>query len=93
MIKKQYYTHMKNLKRILGILWIVIGPLSVTFMMWQAWDKIVAAPAGAQQVNTALQWGIILLVFIPIAFGLMIFGKYAFDGEFDNLPASSEDIP
>jgi hypothetical protein len=83
---------MKALKRILGLVWIILGPLSTIFMFWQAWDKINAAPAGIDQTNTALQWGIILLIFIPIAAGLVIFGKYALDGEFDNLPTKSQEL-
>lgn len=83
---------MKNLKKILGLIWILLGPLSIIFMAWQAWGKISATPAGAQQINTALQWSIILLVFIPIASGLVIFGKYALNGEFSKLPNNSEEI-
>lgn len=83
---------MKALKRVLGLVWIILGPTSVLFLFWQAWDKVQAAPAGVAQTNTALQWGIILLVFIPIAIGLVIFGKYAFQGEFDDLPRKSEEI-
>lgn len=83
---------MKALKRILGLVWIILGPASVLFLFWQAWEKVQAAPPGVAQTNTALQWGIILLVFIPIAIGLVIFGKYAFQGEFDDLPANSEEV-
>lgn len=74
---------MKILKRRLGFVWIALGPLAMVFMAWQAWEKISAAEAGVAQTNTILQWGIILLVFIPIAIGLVIFGKYALAGEFD----------
>ncbi|RWU07513.1 DUF6814 family protein [Pedobacter chitinilyticus] len=83
---------MKALKRTLGIVWILLGPLSTIFMFWQAWDKISMAPAGIDQTNTALQWGIILLIYIPIAAGLVIFGKYALAGEFDELPTNSEEL-
>lgn len=83
---------MKALKRILGLVWLALGPLSTIFMFWQAFDKIGAAPIGIDKTNTALQWGIILLIFIPIAIGLMIFGKYALSGEFDELPANSEEV-
>jgi hypothetical protein len=31
-------------------------------------------------------------VFIPIAIGMMIFGYYAFKGEYDHLPVSSDEI-
>lgn len=80
------------MKRILGILWIILGPASVLFMAWQAYEKVSAAEAGVAQTNTALQWGIILLIFIPIAIGLVIFGKYAIQGEYDKLPESSEEL-
>ena len=83
---------MKALKKNLGLIWIVLGPAAMVFMAWQAWDKISKAEAGVAQTNTALQWGIILLIFIPIAIGLVIFGRYAMAGEYDQLPANSEDI-
>jgi hypothetical protein len=83
---------MNALKKILGIVWVVLGPTVMVFMAWQAWDKINKAPVGIEQTNTALQWGIILLIFIPIAIGLVIFGKYALSGEYDKLPESSEEL-
>ncbi|MES2447043.1 MAG: hypothetical protein V4546_07670 [Bacteroidota bacterium] len=83
---------MNALKKYLGIVWIALGPLAMVFMAWQAWDKISIAKPGIDTTNTALQWGIILLIFIPIAIGLVIFGKYALAGEYDKLPESSEEI-
>jgi CHASE3 domain sensor protein len=80
------------MKRILGLVWIVLGPSAMIFMAWQAYDKISKAEAGVAQTNTALQWGIILLIFIPIAIGLVIFGRYSLAGEYDKLPESSEEI-
>lgn len=80
------------MKRLLGILWILLGPVTVILMSWQAYEKVKAAEAGVAQTNTALQWGIILLIFIPIAIGLVIFGKYALAGEYDSLPGKSEEI-
>ncbi|MCY1513530.1 hypothetical protein D9M68_480380 [compost metagenome] len=74
---------MKGLKKGLGIVWILLGPAAVIFMFMQAWDKVSKAPAGIIQTNTALQWGIILLIFIPIAVGLVIFGRYALSGEYE----------
>jgi uncharacterized membrane protein YidH (DUF202 family) len=83
---------MKALKKILGLFWIILGPLAVGLMAWQAWDKVGHAEEGMAKTNTALQWGIILLIFIPIAIGLVIFGKYALSGEYDKLPESSEEL-
>ncbi|MFD0940441.1 DUF6814 family protein [Pedobacter boryungensis] len=83
---------MKAFKKILGLVWIILGPAAMIFMAFQAWDKVSKAEAGIAQTNTALQWGIILLIFIPIAIGLVIFGKYALAGEYDKLPESSEEL-
>ena len=83
---------MKALKKYLGVIWIILGPAAMLFLSWQAWNKINLAKAGIETTNTALQWGIILLIFIPIAIGLVIFGKYALAEEYDQLPENSEEI-
>ena len=83
---------MKALKKYLGFIWIILGPAAMLFLSWQAWDKINLAKAGIETTNTALQWGIILLIFIPIAIGLVIFGKYALADEYDRLPENSEEM-
>ncbi len=72
---------MKRLKKYLGIIWIALGPIGIIFMFYQAYEKVSQADP-SNQLNTALQWGIILLVFIPISMGLMIFGKYALEEEY-----------
>ena len=77
---------MNAIKKTLGIVWIILGPASVILMFLQAWDKVSNSPPGIAQTNTALQWGIILLIFIPIAIGLVIFGRYALAGEYEKLP-------
>lgn len=78
---------MNGIKRALGLLWIIIGPLAMVLMFMQAIEKIGLATEGAAKTNTALQWGIILFIFIPIAIGLVIFGWYALKGEYDRLPS------
>lgn len=77
---------MNALKKALGLVWIVLGPASIIFMFMQAFEKIGLAEEGVQKTNTALQWGIILFIFIPISAGLVIFGYYAMKGEYDRLP-------
>jgi hypothetical protein len=77
---------MNGLKKALGVLWIILGPASIIFMFMQAVDKVGLAPDGVAKTNTALQWGIILFIFIPISAGLVIFGWYALKGEYDKLP-------
>lgn len=77
---------MNAIKKALGLLWIVLGPASIIFLFMQAFEKIGLAEEGVARTNTALQWGIILFIFIPISAGLVIFGYYALKGEYENLP-------
>lgn len=73
---------MNNLKRYLGYLWMIIAPIIVVFMIYQAYLKISNAAEGVARTNTILQWIIILIIFIPICIGFFIFGKYATKGEY-----------
>lgn len=82
---------MNSLKKILGLVWMLMAPLLVVFMIWQASEKIGAA-AGPVKANVALQWIIILAVFIPICAGFFIFGRYSYNGEYAHLPESSAEI-
>lgn len=75
---------MNAIKKLLGLLWMIIAPLSVLLMFIQAAEKIKLASEGVARTNTALQWGIILLIFIPVSIGMIIFGYYSFKGEYNN---------
>ena len=77
---------MNALKKGLGLFWMLLGPASIIFMFIQAMEKVGLAAEGVAKTNTALQWGIILFIFIPISAGLVIFGYYAYKGEYDKLP-------
>ncbi len=70
---------MKQLKKIAGFIWIVLGPLAVFFLIRTAWREIAIKPSA----DTWIQWGVFVLVFLPIAFGLSLFGYYAVKGEYD----------
>lgn len=83
---------MNALKRLLGIVWIVLGPVIILFLVMQAMEKIAAAAEGIDRTNTTLQWSIIIIIFIPICAGLVIFGYYGLKGEYDRLPQSSEEL-
>lgn len=82
---------MNALKRILGIIWILLSPATIGFLLWQASDKINKASEVAKS-NVTLQWVIILVIFVPICIGLLIFGYYSFKGYYDHLPESSAEI-
>lgn len=73
---------MNQLKRMGGIIWILLGPVATYFLVKTAAAEITARP----EMDTWIQWGVFVLVFIPIAIGLVIFGYYALKGEYDHLP-------
>ena len=83
---------MNALKKYLGIFWMLLGPVIIIFLIMQAIDKIAQAAEGIARTNTTLQWFIIILIFIPICAGLVIFGYYAWKGEYDHLPERSSDL-
>lgn len=75
---------MNEVKKYLGVVWMILSVVLVLFMIYQAIDKISLAPAGVAKTNTMLQWCIILIIFIPICAGLFIFGKYALSKEYNS---------
>lgn len=81
---------MKALKKLLGVLWVILAPVSVILVIMQMIEKITLAEPGIERLNTSLQWGIILFIFIPVAIGLLIFGMYSFKGEYDDIDSYEE---
>lgn len=79
---------MNALKRISGILWIIAGPVAILYLVRTAISEINKRPV----IDTKIQWAVFVIVFIPIAIGIIIFGLYAIKGEYDHLPGSSSDI-
>ena len=75
---------MNQLKRMLGLLWLVLGPVLFFILIRSAAHNIDASGKG--DINKPLPWVIIITIFAPIAIGFMIFGWYAFKGEYDKLP-------
>ena len=79
---------MNQLKRIAGIIWILLGPVAVFYLIKTAASEITKKPV----LDTKIQWGVFIVVFIPIAIGMVIFGWYALKGEYDHLPERSEEL-
>lgn len=79
---------MNKIKRFAGILWIILAPVLMYFLIQTAVSEIEKKPV----IDTKVQWGVFIIVFIPIAIGMMIFGYYALKGEYDHLPESSAEI-
>ena len=79
---------MNQVKRILGVIWILLAPLAVYYLIKTAILEIERKPV----MDTKIQWAVFIIVFLPIAFGLAIFGYYALKGEYDHLPERSDDL-
>lgn len=74
----------------MGFLWMVIAPAVIFILITGAIHNI--SDAGTKDINKPIPWIIIIGIFTPIAAGLFIFGWYAIKGEYDHLPASSEEL-
>lgn len=70
---------MNSVKKFFGIIWLLLGPVAVYYLIRTAAAEIAKKPV----IDTKIQWGVFIVVFIPIAIGLMIFGYYALKGEYD----------
>jgi uncharacterized Tic20 family protein len=81
---------MSQLKKILGVVWFLLGPAVIYFLLQGAITHI--DPAGKKDINNPVIWVIIITIFTPIAIGLMIFGYYALKGEYGHLPENSEEV-
>ena len=81
---------MNTLKKYLGIIWLLLAPVVIYFLISGAISNI--DPAGKKDINNPVIWIIIIAIFTPIAIGLMIFGWYAFKGEYDHLPEDSAEL-
>lgn len=79
---------MNQLKKWLGIVWMLLGPVAIYYLIKTAAAEISKNPV----TNTIIQWAVFVIIFIPIAIGLIIFGYYALKGEYEHLPESSEEI-
>ena len=71
---------MNLLKRMMGFVWMIIAPVIIFFLISGAINNI---GNGSKDINKPIPWIIIIIIFTPIAAGLMIFGYYAIKGEYD----------
>jgi len=81
---------MNLIKKILGIVWFLLGPAVIYFLIAGAVQNI--DPSGNKDINNPVIWIIIIAIFVPIAIGLMIFGWYALKDEYKKLPHSSQEL-
>ncbi len=82
---------MNTIKKLLGIIWMLLAPAIICFLIYEAFVKIgIAKPA--EKAKTILQWSIILIIFTPISIGLFMFGRFAVKNEYAHLPESSAEL-
>ena len=81
---------MNTIKKYLGIIWLLLAPVVIFFLVNGAITHI--DPAGKKDINNPVIWIIIIAIFTPIATGLMIFGWYALRGEYNRLPGKSDEL-
>jgi len=66
----------------------LIGPLAIYYLINTAISEIAKKPV----IEIKVQWIVFVIIFIPIAIGIIIFGWYALKGEYDHLPESSKEL-
>ncbi len=81
---------MNAFKKFLGIFWLLLAPVIIYALVDGAITHIDTQ--GKKDINNPVIWVIIISIFTPIAIGLMIFGWYAFKGEYKRLPKSSKEL-
>lgn len=81
---------MAAFKRYFGLILLIIAPFIIYELVSGAITHIDTA--GKKDINNPIIWIIIIAIFTPIAIGLVIFGWYAFRGEFDELPTKSKEL-
>ena len=79
---------MNALKKWSGLIWVILGPLGIYYLVKTAAGEIAKKPI----IDTKIQWGVFVIVFIPIAIGIMIFGWFALKGEYDRLPGDPNEV-
>ena len=79
---------MNSIKIFAGVIWILLGPLAIYYLITTAISEIQKKPV----IDTKIQWIVFVVIFIPIAVGMMIFGWLALKGEYDHLPESSVEV-
>jgi quinol-cytochrome oxidoreductase complex cytochrome b subunit len=70
---------MEALRKYLGIVWMLAGVFFAFFLPWKAISTLSSAAATTEDY---VFWIVILLIFIPILLGFILFGYYAWQEEY-----------
>ncbi|MEO7265601.1 MAG: DUF6814 family protein [Ferruginibacter sp.] len=72
---------MNAIKRLLGFVWMLLGPAAIIFLVMSAIKNINSDHKA--DISNPVPWLIIIGIFTPIAIGLIIFGWYSLKGVYD----------
>lgn len=70
---------MNQLRKYLGIVWLLIGISLALFLLYKA---LTVLGSTAVHPEDYVFWLVIIAIFIPIIIGFILFGYYAFKGEY-----------
>lgn len=73
---------MNILRKYLGLLWMILGPLTIYLLISTAYNTIDLN--GKSDINKPVPWIIVIAIFTPICVGLSIFGYYAWTKEYQS---------
>ncbi len=73
---------MNTIKRLSGLLWIILAGAAIWFLISRAMTELSAENV---KPDKKIFWYSILPVYTPLMLGLALFGYYAFRGEYDEI--------
>lgn len=79
---------MNAVKKYMGLVWMALAIGSYYILLKTAIEQI----SKVGSVDAMIQWGIFVVIFLPIAIGLFLFGWLALKGAYDHLPESSVEV-
>jgi hypothetical protein len=83
---------MSAFKRFMGLVWIALALFVLYMMVSQSTIELAAAKKAtdaAKIVDTKIFWYSILPIFLPLVFGMGLFGYFALKGEYNEIPRDS----
>lgn len=70
---------MNLLRKYLGILWLLLGVILGIYLFYKAAEALSSPTTHAEDY---VFWIVIVTIFIPILIGFILFGYYAYKGEY-----------
>lgn len=74
---------MDQLRKYLGIIWMLLGPATIIALLVGAFRNINSEAKG--DISNPVPWIIIIAIFTPIAIGFSVFGWYCWKGEYNTI--------